>query len=138
MFLINFRKSQPILLNTRFSEFIVKFNGENELTESLQGFLKILEKNYLTLTNLDSDSSGQALLSQSIQNATNYLYQLDLLISKMNLNDLNSFCFGFNWKETTTQKTITSNNIWFEYYSVVYNIGIMLYLIAENIVIQGN
>ena len=138
MFLINFRKSQPILLNTRFSEFIVKFNGENELTESLQGFLKILEKNYLTLTNLDSDSSGQALLSQSIQNATNYLYQLDLLISKMNLNDLNSFCFGFNWKETTTQKTITSNNIWFEYYSVEYNIGIMLYLIAETQVIQSN
>ena len=56
----------------------------------------------------------------------------------MNLKDLNSFDFGFNWKETTTQKTITTNNIWFEYYSVVYNIGIMLYLIAENLVIQGN
>ena len=138
MFLINFRTSQPILLNTRFSEFILKFNGANTLTESLQRFLQILEKNYLSLTNLESNSSGQTLLSQSIQNAANYLYQLDLLISKMNLKDLNSFDFGFNWKETTTQKTITTNNIWFEYYSVVYNIGIMLYLIAENLVIQGN
>ena len=76
-----FKTSQPIFLQIRLTEYLIKTNGKNVMTGPLTLFMENLDKNYQALTNLQGSSSSQSFLSQTKQTAINYLYQLDLLLS---------------------------------------------------------
>lgn len=127
-----FKTSQPILLQIRLTEYLIKTNGKNVMTRPLTLFMENLDKNYQALTNLQGSSSSQSFLSQTKQTAINYLYQLELLLSKLTISDLNTFDIGFNWTDTLSQTVKKSNNLWFEYYCVMYNVGIMYYNIGHS------
>ena len=127
-----FKTSQPISLQLRLTEYLVKTNGKTVMTRPLTLFVENLDKNYQALTNLEGSSSSQSFLSQTKQIAINYLYQLDLLLSKLTLSDLSTFDIGFNWTDNLSQTTKKSNNLWFEYYCVMYNVGMIYYNIGHS------
>jgi len=65
--------------------------------------------------------------------AVNYLQMLNTLRNKINFGkDAYSLTIDFAWKDTLTDEKYTSNSIHFEYYSVLFNIGIVYFEMGKS------
>ena len=63
----------------------------------------------------------------------NYLQMLNSLRNKINFGkDSYSLTIDFAWKDTLVDEKYTSNSIHFEYYSVLFNIGIVYFEMGKS------
>ena len=71
--------------------------------------------------------------------AVNYLQMLNQVKNKINFGrDAYALKIDFAWKDTLVDDKYTSNSIHFEYYSVLFNIGIVYFEMGKSSMASGD
>lgn len=68
-----------------------------------------------------------------LSTAVNYLQKLNMIRNKINFGrDAYSLTIDFAWRDTLMDEKYTSNSVHFEYYSVLFNVGIVYFEMGKS------
>ena len=125
---IRLKISNEMNLNSSFLEYISNNNGQQSLTQKLNDFFSDFNQNRNFITHISDELNSIIDLENIVQINTKYFNQLVAIKSKM-LNGLN---FDFAWTDTISDKLISSSNINFEYYNVLFNLATLFFYLGYN------
>ena len=126
---IKLKTSKEINIKSSLLDYFSINCGQQNITENVQSFLSDLNNNRNQICENQSSPESIKDLNNMLQITTKYLNQLVGIKSKMifqkNNNDLE-----FSWDDTLTGNSLTSNNINFEYYNILFNLAIIYFYLG--------
>ena len=125
---IRLKISNEMNLKSSFLEYISNNNGQQSITQKLNDFFSDFNQNRNFITHISDELNSIIDLENIVQINTKYFNQLVAIKSKM-LNGLN---FDFAWTDTISDKLISSSNINFEYYNVLFNLATLFFYLGYN------
>ena len=130
----HFKKTANIDMYSKLESYVLSNYSMGMLSDSVDNFFRDIKQNREVICKLTKNTSSVDQLTQHRLILTNYLNEILTLKSKMTFGKQSYSCkIGFVWTDTIANEEWKSYNIYFEIYNCLYNLGVIYYILGNNL-----
>ena len=121
---IKLKTSKEMNINIKFVDYVTKNYGNQFISEKLHHYFSDFNQNRNVISHNKDNMNKIKDIIVTLELTTKYFNQIIAIKSKMVFGSKPQCCnINFSWTDTITNNLWASNNIYFEYYNVLFNIA---------------